>query len=95
MTARERSGARRHLPFGLVLLVVVIGLGFVSTAHWRKGSLLIGAAMLLAAGLRVLLPRDKLGLLAIRSRVVDVLLYSVLGVAIVVVAITIQGGLFG
>ncbi|MCP2261546.1 Protein of unknown function (DUF3017) [Streptoalloteichus tenebrarius] len=95
MTPRERSVDRRHLPFALVLFVVLVGMGFVSTAHWRKGSLLIGAAMLLAAGLRVFLPQERLGLLAIRSRVVDVVLYSALGVAIVVVAVTIQGGLFG
>jgi hypothetical protein len=38
------------------------------------------------------LPVDRVGLLAIRSRVIDVLCYSGFGVVIVVLAVTITRG---
>jgi hypothetical protein len=49
----------------------------------------------LAAALRVVLADERVGLLAIRSRVVDVLLYGALGMLIVVIAVTIPASPFG
>ncbi|WP_408642287.1 DUF3017 domain-containing protein [Saccharopolyspora indica] len=40
--------------------------------------------------MRAVVPPERVGLLAIRSRVVDVLLYSGFGVAILAVALTIE-----
>jgi hypothetical protein len=84
-----------HLPFGLVLAVVAIGMVLVALQHWRRGTSVIGGALLLAAALRVVVPQAHAGLIALRSRSVDVLCYSGLGLAIVVVAVTITGGPFG
>ncbi|SDD17107.1 DUF3017 domain-containing protein [Actinokineospora iranica] len=81
-----------HLPFGLVMTVVVVGLVRVVQYYWREGTVWIGLALLLAAGLRVLLRDEQAGLIAIRSRAVDVLLYGAFGVLVIAVALTIEGG---
>lgn len=79
-------------PMLLVLAIAVVGLLRVATAHWREGSVLLGGALLVAAALRAALPPDRAGLLAIRSRVVDILAYSTLGLAVVLLAVTITRG---
>jgi hypothetical protein len=84
-----------YLPFAFVLLVALIGFLRVAAQHWRQGSVLIGGALLLAAILRVVLSNEQAGLLAIRSRGVDMFLYSGFGLLIVAVAVTIKGGLLG
>jgi hypothetical protein len=84
-----RSRLPVHAPFLAVVVVVVIGLVRVLTQHWREGAALLGGALLLAALLRVLLPSERVGLLAIRSRPVDVLVYLAFGGALVVLALTI------
>ena len=72
-----------------VLAVAVLGLLRVATANWREGSVLLGGSLLLAAVLRAVLPEDRAGLVAIRSRAVDVLSYVGLGVSVVILAVTI------
>jgi hypothetical protein len=75
-----------------VLAVAAVGLLRIATAHWREGSVLLGGALLLAAVLRVVLPSDRAGLLAIRSKALDVLGYVGLGLAVVLLAVTITRG---
>ena len=77
---------------GVVLAIAAIGLVRVATANWREGAVLLGGSLLVAATLRVVLPPERAGLLAIRSRVVDVLSYTGLGVAVVLLAVTITRG---
>lgn len=91
MTGRR---AVTHLPLIVVLGVVLAGLIRISQANWREGSLLVGGAMLLAAGFRAVLDPGRTGLLAVRGRSVDVLTYGALGVMIIYVAATIEGGPF-
>ena len=79
-------------PMLAVLAVAAVGLLRVATANWREGSVLLGGSLLVGAVLRVLLPPDRAGLLAIRSRAVDVLAYTGLGLAVVVLAWTITRG---
>jgi Protein of unknown function (DUF3017) len=76
----------------VVLGIAAIGLLRVATAHWREGAVLLGGSLLVAAALRTLLPPERVGLLAIRSRIVDVLSYSGLGLAVVLLAVTITRG---
>lgn len=83
---------RQHLAFAAVLAVVVLGLVRIVQYHWREGTTIIAGALLLAAGLRVLLPPERTGLLAIRSRGVDVLTYGGFGLLVLAVALTIVGG---
>jgi hypothetical protein len=81
-----------HLPFGLVMAVVAVGLVRIAQYYWREGTVWIGLALLLAAGLRVLLRDEQAGLVAIRSRAIDVLCYTAFGVMVIAVAMTIEGG---
>jgi hypothetical protein len=91
---RWRSAAGQHLPFALVLGITVLGIVRVVQYHWRQGAVLIGVALLLAALLRVLVSDEQAGLIAIRSRSIDALLYSGMGFAVIVIALTIIGGPF-
>ncbi|GAA2780373.1 DUF3017 domain-containing protein [Saccharopolyspora taberi] len=94
MTGRSGGNSRLsvHWPFAVIVLVALIGFLRIAMQHWRQGSVLIGGALLIAAALRVLLTTEQAGLLAIRSRAVDILLYSGFGVMIVLVAMTITRG---
>jgi Protein of unknown function (DUF3017) len=80
------------LPAAVVLAIAAAGMIRVLAEHWREGAALLGGSLLVAAALRVMLPDDRAGLLAIRSRVIDVLCYSGFGVVIVVLAVTITRG---
>jgi multisubunit Na+/H+ antiporter MnhB subunit len=93
-----RSHARRgrfvdrlplNLPVAMVLLIGGLGFARVLAEHWREGTGLLGGALLVAAVSRVLLPEDRAGLLGVRSKPVDVLLYTGFGVLMVVLAFTI------
>ena len=88
----ERAGWRIHLAFGLVLVAVLLGMVRIVQYHWREGTAIIGAALLLAAGLRATLPPDRAGLLVIRGRGLDVLTYGGFGLLVLAVALTITGG---
>jgi hypothetical protein len=78
-----------HAPLAVVLLVAGAGIVRVLTAHWREGAVLLGGALLIAAALRALLPPERAGLLAVRGRPVDLLVYGAFGVGMIVLAVTI------
>ena len=88
---RRRHPVLAHLPFAMVMAVVAFGLLRILLYHWRQGTVLIGAALIMAAALRALLRDDQAGLIAIRGRGVDVLTYAGLGVCVLAVALTIEG----
>jgi hypothetical protein len=88
---RRRHPFLTHLPFGMVLAVVALGLFRILMYHWRQGTVLIGAALIMAAAMRALLRDEQAGLIAIRGRGVDVLTYAGLGVCVLAVALTIEG----
>lgn len=73
---------------GLVLMAVV-GWGQAAEELFRPGAGLVAASVCMAALLRGVLPDEHAGLLVLRSRRIDVLLYSTLGVAAVVLAIVV------
>jgi len=89
---RTSDGWRRHLAFAVVLAVVALGMVRIAQYHWREGTAVLGLALLLAAGLRVALPPERAGLLVIRGRYLDALLYGGFGVLVLAVALTIVGG---
>ena len=82
-----RSRAVR-LPSLAVIAVVAAGLG-IATVDGRFGGLVIGLGLLLAAGLRMVLPPPHAGWLAVRTRGLDAALLTAVGFALVVLATTV------
>jgi hypothetical protein len=84
---RRRLGRTdlRNLPMIIVLALAATGLGYAGAVppHWLRGVLLLAFAMLLAGVFRLVLPVRQAGLLAVRSRVADVLCYAGGGLAII------------
>jgi hypothetical protein len=83
---------RAQAALTAVLLVVAIAFSRIGLQHWREGTTELGVALLLAAVLRAALPDRTAGLLAVRPRRVDVLTYTVFGLVVVLVSLTITGG---
>ena len=78
-----------QLPAVLVLGLTGAGLVLGATADWQPGALVIGLALLLAAGLRLSLPVRQAGWLVVRTRGLDATVLLVLGFAVIVLANTI------
>lgn len=83
---------RSWMPASLVGALALVGMVLVLTQHWRRGAILLGVALIVAAVLRAFVPIERAGLLAIRGRPVDVLCYGGFGVALVVLAVQITRG---
>ncbi|WP_020662672.1 DUF3017 domain-containing protein [Amycolatopsis benzoatilytica] len=94
----ERRGGRPwlvHLPFAAVLVLLAGAVVRALQYHWREGAVLVAGALFVAGLLRLVLPEERAGLLAIRaSRTVDVLTYGALCAAILYISLTIVGGPF-
>ncbi|CAM3035820.1 DUF3017 domain-containing protein [Prescottella defluvii] len=73
-----------------VLLVVAAALVLVLADRWRRGAFVLGGAMLLAAFLRGVLSPDRVGLLEVRGKGFDVAAMTVVGVAILALAVSID-----
>ncbi|MFB7912374.1 DUF3017 domain-containing protein [Streptomyces sp. NPDC056061] len=101
-TARPEGGGRaasgdapapaRQWPLLAVLCTAGIGLLIVATdpfaEAFRVGTILIGAALLGGAVLRLVVP--SVGMLAVRSRFTDLVTYGLLGFLIVMLALVAQ-----
>ena len=83
------AGLLRQLPLLAVLVTVGVGLLIVTVGVWRRGLVVIGLALVVAALLRLLLPERRAGFLAVRSRPVDVVLMAGAGVALTGIALTL------
>jgi len=79
----------REWPITLVLACVVLSLLVVAANHFRRGSVLLAASVLLATGLRLVLPARQAGLLAVRSRLLDVIALGGLGGGLMVLALVV------
>jgi hypothetical protein len=63
------------------LAVVLAGLLVVASGHFRRGTVVLSFGITLALFLRILLPNDRAGLLAVRSKKVDVVVLAALAAA--------------
>jgi hypothetical protein len=73
-------------PLATVLVGVFTGLVIaVPFGHWRIGSTLIGVSVTLGGLLR-LLPHQRVGLLAVRNRLIDTIVLLGTGVGILVLS---------
>jgi hypothetical protein len=76
----------------LLVVLGVVAVGLTATAllgWWRAGAAVAGVGFCLAAALRLVLPAQQVGDLAVRSRVVDAAVLLTLGFGIVALANTI------
>ena len=78
---------RHQWPLAASLLVVLVGLVIVSSGHFRRGTLVLSFGVALALFLRLLLPGSEAGLLAVRSKRVDVVVLTALAVMTSVLAL--------
>ncbi|WP_338893138.1 DUF3017 domain-containing protein [Rhodococcus sovatensis] len=85
-----RNQIRKNLPLLAVLVVIVGALVLVVADRWRRGSFVLGIATILAAGFRLCLPENRVGLLAVRSRAFDVSALALVGGAIVFLSSSID-----
>jgi hypothetical protein len=70
----------------VVLAVVAIAIGIVTTGNWRVGVRWFGGALVFAAVVRAVLPERDAGMLAVRRRWWDCLLLAGVGLALILLA---------
>jgi Protein of unknown function (DUF3017) len=80
---------RRQLPLVLTLVILAAGLVAVVAGHWRAGCEVVALSLLFAGVARLVLPSGDVGLLAVRSRPVDVCCSLLLGGAVLVLALIV------
>ncbi|WP_205876612.1 DUF3017 domain-containing protein [Mycobacterium camsae] len=92
MTVRAILGRamRAQWPILLVGLIFLVAFVLAGANFWRRGALLIGIGVGVAAVLRLALPDERAGLLVVRSRGTDFLTTASVGAAMVYVAWTID-----
>ena len=73
-----------------VVLILVVAFSLAAANFWRRGALLIGIAVGLAAVLRLSLTEDRAGLLVVRSRAIDFTMMASVAAAMVYIAWTID-----
>lgn len=85
MVPRSR-GSQFYL---LQLLAVATGLILVLVGPWRAGLHVIGAAFVLGALARAVIPEDHTGMLRVRGKAFDMFWMATLGLALIVLAIVV------
>ena len=81
---------RRQWPVLSVAAIGLVALVLVVAGFWRRGALMIGIGVGVAAALRLVLPEDRVGVLAVRSRRLDVATMATLCTAVIYIAWTID-----
>lgn len=87
---RPALDARPLATWWVVFAGLVLGLLFILTDHVLRATLCIGGALLLAALVRVTLPGSKVGGIAVRGPLIDVITLVVLGSAVLVAGFTLD-----
>jgi Protein of unknown function (DUF3017) len=92
LTLKEfaRKVFARQWPIWLVGLTFIAAFGLVVTGYWRRGALVMAIGVGIAAALRLTLPEDRAGFLAVRSRAIDVVTTASVSAAMLYIAWTID-----
>ena len=85
-----RTALRAQWPILVVGLIFLAAFGLVAAGFWRRGALLLGIAVGVAAALRLALADDRAGLLAVRSKGIDFLTTAAVSAAVIYIAWTID-----
>lgn len=92
LPASAEDGGRRYPStiggafYIVVLAVVAVAIGVVTTGAWRVGIRWFGGALLFAALVRAVLPAKDAGMLAVRNRWWDCFLLIATGAALIFLA---------
>lgn len=81
---------RGQWPIISVFLIFIGAFGLVAAGFWRRGALLIGIGVGVAAALRLLLSDEVAGLLVVRGRSLDLATMATAATAMVFIAWTID-----
>ncbi|MCV7057696.1 Protein of uncharacterised function (DUF3017) [Mycolicibacterium gilvum] len=85
-----------HRVFAGQWPILVVGLFLagafvlVAAGYWRRGALVMAIGVAVAAALRTALPEDRVGLLAVRTRTVDIVTTASVSAAMLYIAWTID-----
>ena len=79
---RRRRNWLAQWPITLVLIGIGIALVMIGMDYFRRGCVVLSAAVLLAAFLRLLLPDSEAGWLVVRPRKIDVAVLFTLGIGL-------------
>jgi Protein of unknown function (DUF3017) len=85
-----RSLVRSQWPFVTVVLIFAVAFALAAANFWRRGSLLIGIGVGVAAVLRLALTEERAGLLVVRSKGIDFTTMSLVAASMVYIAWTID-----
>jgi hypothetical protein len=81
---------RSQWPIVTVMLIFVVAFGLAAANFWRRGALLIGIGVGVAAVLRLALTEDRAGLLVLRSKGIDFTTMAMVAAGMVYIAWTID-----
>jgi xanthine/uracil permease len=84
------SRLRPQWPILWVVLIFVVAFSLAAANFWRRGALLIGIGVGLAAALRLALTEDRAGLLVVRSKAIDFTMMASVAAAMMYIAATID-----
>lgn len=84
---RRKRGRFAQWPITVVFIGIGISLTLIAADYFRRGSLGLGLSVLLAAFLRLFLPEQSAGMLAVRSKRIDVAVLGTLGVILTIFAL--------
>ncbi len=92
MTPREfaRKVLRGQWPILLVGLIFVAAFGLVIAGYWRRGALVLGIGVAVAAALRIALTDERAGLLAVRTKTIDFVTTATVSAAVLYISATID-----
>jgi hypothetical protein len=85
-----RGVARAQWPILVVFAIFFAAFGLVVTDYWRRGSLLLGIGVAVAAALRLVLSDSRAGLLVVRGRATDFTMMALVSAAVIRIAWTID-----
>ncbi len=81
---------RAQWPIVTVVLIFAVAFTLAAANFWRRGALLIGIGVGVAAVLRLALTEDRAGLLVVRSKGIDFATTALVAAGMVYIAWTID-----
>ncbi len=85
-----RKVFRGQWPILMVGIIFLAAFGLVVAGYWRRGALVLGIGVAVAAALRLALTDDRAGLLVVRSKGIDLVTTATASAAVLYIAATID-----